>query len=163
MAVLEDLLRPNLKLVVCGSAVGKKSAEAGAYYAGPGNKFWRVLHEVGLTPRQLAPTEFANLLDHGIGLTDLAKLQSGNDVEITSSAYDPAALAERICVLSPRRLAFNGKKAAGVFLGNRTKNLNYGRQTRLFGTTEIWVLPSTSGAASGYWSIKPWHDVADDI
>jgi TDG/mug DNA glycosylase family protein len=26
------------------------SALRGAYYAGPGNKFWKTLHEVGLIP-----------------------------------------------------------------------------------------------------------------
>ena len=58
--------------MICGSAAGRRSAAAGAYYAGPGNKFWRILHESGLTPRRLAPEEFALLPDVGIGLTDLA-------------------------------------------------------------------------------------------
>ncbi len=160
MPVLDDLLRPNLKLVICGSAVGRKSAEAGAYYAGPGNKFWSVLHEVGLTSVRLKPTDFTKLLDYRIGLTDLAKSQSGNDAEIASNAYDPLALTERIRTFSPSRLAFNGKKAASVFLGRPTGKLDYGKQSGLIGSTEIWILPSTSGAANGFWSIRPWRDIA---
>src|SRR3546814_13773735 len=49
--VLPDVLAPGLRLVFCGSAAGRKSAELGAYYAGPGNKFWPTLYEIGLTPR----------------------------------------------------------------------------------------------------------------
>jgi len=37
-----------------GNAAGTVSARIGAPYAGPGNGFWRTLHEVGLTPSLLA-------------------------------------------------------------------------------------------------------------
>jgi TDG/mug DNA glycosylase family protein len=61
--VLDDLLKHGLKLVVCGTAAGARSAELKQYYAGPGDKFWRTLFELGLTPRQLAPGEAELLLD----------------------------------------------------------------------------------------------------
>ena len=77
--VLPDLLRPGLRVVICGSAAGAVSAARGAYYAGPGNKFWRILAEVGLTPRRLEPGEFREVLNFGIGLTDLVKTHSGSD------------------------------------------------------------------------------------
>ena len=69
MNALPDVLRPGLRLVICGSAAGAVSAARGAYYAGPGNKFWPILAEVGLTPRLLRPDEFATLPAFGIGLT----------------------------------------------------------------------------------------------
>ena len=77
--VLPDVIVPDLKIVFCGSAAGEKSARVGAYYAGPGNKFWRVLYEVRLTPRRLQPNEFSILPQFGIGLTDLVKTVSGGD------------------------------------------------------------------------------------
>jgi hypothetical protein len=43
--VLPDLLAPGLRLVVCGSAAGVRSAQLGQYYAGRGNKLWRTLAE----------------------------------------------------------------------------------------------------------------------
>ena len=55
MSVLPDVLAPGLRAVFCGTAAGTKSAIAGAYYAGPGNKFWPTLHAIGLTPRRFAP------------------------------------------------------------------------------------------------------------
>src|ERR1700753_3045292 len=53
--VLPDVLEPGLRVVFCGTAPGTASARAGAYYAGPGNRFWVTLHEVGLTPVLLRP------------------------------------------------------------------------------------------------------------
>ncbi|HEU5143069.1 MAG TPA: uracil-DNA glycosylase family protein [Solirubrobacterales bacterium] len=50
MAVLPDLVRPGLRVVFCGTAAGTASARAGAYYAGPGNRFWETLRVTGLTP-----------------------------------------------------------------------------------------------------------------
>ena len=58
--MLPDVLEPNLRVVFCGTAAGSASARAGAYYAGPGNSFWRTIHAIGLTPRQLRPQEFAS-------------------------------------------------------------------------------------------------------
>jgi TDG/mug DNA glycosylase family protein len=60
---LPDLLRPGLRLVICGTAAGRTSAAQRAYYAGRGNKFWRVLHEVGLTVTEFRPRDYALLLE----------------------------------------------------------------------------------------------------
>jgi len=79
IAILPDLLANDLDLVIVGAAAGRVSAERRLYYAGPGNQFWRILHEVGLTPIELRPDDYAKLLDYGIGLTDLAKGACGAD------------------------------------------------------------------------------------
>ena len=79
MPVLPDQLRPNLRVVFCGSAAGTMSALRGAYYAGRGNRFWPTLYEIGLTPRLFRPEEFGLLPGLGIGLTDLAKDVFGSD------------------------------------------------------------------------------------
>ena len=78
--VLPDVLGSGLSIVFCGSAAGAASARAGAYYAGPGNRFWPTLYRVGLTPRILAPADFRTVRRYGIGLTDLCKTESGSDV-----------------------------------------------------------------------------------
>jgi double-stranded uracil-DNA glycosylase len=162
--LLDDLLRPGLRLVICGTAAGERSAKVGAYYAGPGNKFWRVLHEVGLTPdRALLPSEFRELLSYGIGLTDLAKAVSGMDHTLMGHSFDPTRFKLVVGRFAPRALAFNGKKAASVYLARPTKRIGYGRQAERIGETALYVLPSTSGAASGAWSIEPWRTVAADV
>ena len=73
---LPDQLRPNLRLVFVGTAASTRSAELGHYYAHPGNRFWRAIHEAGLVPRRYQPDEFRALLPLGIGFTDLNTQES---------------------------------------------------------------------------------------
>jgi double-stranded uracil-DNA glycosylase len=161
MHILEDLLRPNLRLVVCGTAAGTRSAEIGAYYAGRGNKFWRTIHAVGLTPHLVAPEDWRSLDAFGIGFTDMAKSHFGMDKDLPSGCFDAGRLRAAIGEIQPGVLAFNGKTAAKAFLGRGS--VGYGRDEETIGKTAIWVLPSTSGAASGTWSIDPWKQLADSI
>lgn len=152
------MLEPGLSVVFCGTAAGAVAARAGAPYAGPGNRFWWVLHEVGLTPRELAPSEFRELPRHGIGLTDVAKHTSGSDASLARSDFDAGAVVAKIERHAPRILVFVGKRAAQEVLGVRVE---YGRQPASIGRSEVWVVPSTSGAARGAWDLAPWHALAD--
>ena len=155
--ILPDLLRPGLRLVFCGSAPSRASAARQAYYAGPGNRFWPILAEAGLTPRRFAPAEYPGLLELGIGLTDLAKQASGMDRELPPGAYDPHGLRARLRAIRPAMLAFTGKAAAAAALGRPGASLAYGRTAwEEPGLPPVWVLPSTSGAARGFWDARPW-------
>lgn len=160
MAVLPDVLRPGLRIVFCGTGAGRRSAEVGAYYAKPGNRFWPTLHAVGLTPRQFDPHDFTTVIDHGIGLTDVAKAHVGQDSDLVVTDADIADLAVRTGAVSPRYLAFTSKKAASLFLKRPTGRLSYGLQTATLGATGLIVLPSPSGLATSYWTIEPWREAA---
>lgn len=155
--VLPDLLRPGLRAVFCGTAAGTASARARAYYAGPGNRFWSVLHEIGLTPTQLTPSEFKRLPEHGIGLTDICKVLHGSDEEVGTVEFDVARLEAQISGVEPANLAFNGKNAAR---GALERSVDYGLQPERIGGASVWVLPSTSGAARGYWNVEHWRELA---
>ena len=155
--VLPDVLMPGLKLVFCGTAAGKRSAAEHAYYAHPGNLFWRALHGAGLTPRLLAPHEFPLLPQFGIGLTDLAKRHSGNDNQLPHDAFDVAALHTKVRRYQPRLLAFTSKNAARIALGHA---VDYGIQPERIGHTQLFVLPSPSGQARGHWDLLPWQALA---
>jgi TDG/mug DNA glycosylase family protein len=157
MAILPDLIRPGLRVVFCGTAVGTASANVGAYYAGRGNRFWSTLHLVGLTPRELDPTEYRLLLDHGIGLTDVCKTKSGSDQEVGTAGFDIGRLHSLIEANGPKLVAFNGKAAGKAVLG---REVEFGSQPERIGGARVFVLPSTSGAARAYWDLRPWHDLA---
>jgi TDG/mug DNA glycosylase family protein len=158
--ILPDVLLPGLRVVFCGTAAGTVSAARGAYYAGPGNRFWTILAATGLTPRRLAPEEFHLLPQFAIGLTDLAKSVCGADIDLPRRSFDPEALQRRIRAVRPKFLAFNGKKAASLFLGIPGPRLCYGRQPPMPDFAEIFVLPSTSAAARASWDQRPWFDLA---
>lgn len=162
MAVLSDLLEPNLITVICGRAVGKKSAEVRAPYANPGNKFWKILAEIGLTDHKLDPHDYQRLLNFRIGLTDLNKTEIGVDKDINQFADNPVALMKKVEFFRPKILAFNGKKSASVFCkwAFQSRNISYGLQEEQAGNTQIFVLPSTSGLASKFWEPRYWQEMA---
>jgi TDG/mug DNA glycosylase family protein len=152
--VLPDLLRPGLRLVICGSAAGTVSAARGAYYAGPGNKFWDILHRIGLTPRRFRPEEYPLLLELGIGLTDLCKTAFGPDASLPRDGYDLPGLRARLAAAAPTLLAFNGKAAASCWLGLRAPRFGWWE-----GAPPVMVLPSTSGLACRSWQEAPWLEL----
>jgi double-stranded uracil-DNA glycosylase len=156
--ILPDLLRPGLALVFCGTAAGERSAREGAYYAHPGNLFWRALHEAGITPRRFVPADFPALLELRIGLTDLAKRHSGNDADLPPDAFDVPQLLARIERCQPRLLAFTSKAAARAALGRPIDA--YGPQPERLGDTQVYALPSPSGQARRHWDIGPWRQLA---
>jgi double-stranded uracil-DNA glycosylase len=163
MPILPDLLVPNLKLVFCGTAASIIAAREKAYYANPTNRFWRTLYSVGLTPRQLSPKEFPQLLDYGIGLTDVAKDAKGNDVDLLKTDFDPEEFLQKMAEYQPQVIAFTSKKAASVALYTTTGKLTYGLQAKKLEQSQVWILTSPSGLARSYWDETVWQALADFI
>jgi double-stranded uracil-DNA glycosylase len=153
---LPGLLRLGLRLLVCGTAAGRASA---VRYAERGNRFWHVLHEVGLTATVSQPGDYAPLLEARIGLIDLAEYVAGEDAALPSNALYAAGLRDVAEAIKPRALAFNGKTTASMFYHGGTHRLSYGRQSERIGETAVYVLPSTA-ATSAFWSIEPWRELA---
>src|SRR3984957_17530371 len=114
---LPDQLQENLRLVFVGTAASTRSAEAGHYYAHPGNRFWRTIHQVGLTPRLYQPREFPELLEFGIGFTDLCKSGGGMDHQALSFPVHPPPFGKKIWPNNPKPVPSTRKKAASLFYG----------------------------------------------
>ena len=162
--LIEDVLAPGLRVVFCGTALGRTSHRERAYYAHKRNNFWPTLHEVGFTTldRPLRPDAYARAPDFGIGLTDLNKTEFGNDHELTRSAYDVAGLRRKIERFGPGVLAFTSLSAGRAFLGSKA---GLGWAPARIGATRIYVLPSTSPAAQWRWVEQKhhWHALAEAV
>jgi TDG/mug DNA glycosylase family protein len=155
--ILLDILAPGLDIVFCGTAVGPKSAQRQAYYAGPGNKFWWTLHRVRLTPTLVAPEDFQSIVQWKLGLTDMAKNIAALDNSLSKSHFSPSSLKAKISKYRPKIVAFTSKRAAEEFFG---RSVQYGLQSATYEGTQFFVLPSPSGAARRYWNEAPWHALA---
>jgi len=160
---LPDQLQDHLRLVFVGTAASTRSADVGHYYAHPGNRFWRTIHEVGLTPRLYEPREFTALLQLGIGFTDLCKSGAGMDHQALAFPGCIPAFREKRRRYQPKTIGFTSKRAASLFYGRPTKAVTLGRQPPSEGFPVIFVLASPSGAASGSWSVQAWQQLADWI
>jgi TDG/mug DNA glycosylase family protein len=158
--IIDDVLPPGLAVVFCGMAAGPKSAREKTPYVGPNNKFWPTLKANGLIPADFAPRDFRRLPDHGIGLTDVAKTQSGADSKIVVTGRDVARLHAAIRKVRPRVVAFVGKTAAAHFFGCATKDLALGRQPAMWEGVVVFVLSSPSARAHTHWQARSWQALA---
>lgn len=126
---LSDELPTGIVAVICGTAAGNTSATVGSYYADPSNCFWKVLHQVHLSPHEIKSRDFASLSGFGIGLTDLAKVHSGRDHELPAECYDVPRFRQTIIKCKPSIVGFNGKGAARGFYGLGPRDsIEYGPQ-----------------------------------
>ena len=158
--LVPDLLAPNLKLVFCGTAPSSASAKAKAYYAKSGNRFWPTLHAVGVTPRRFAPRDYGQLIELGIGLTDLCKAHSGTDAQLPVDAFDKASFEQKMLRYQPQMIAFTSKNAAQTWLGHP---VDYGLQAELLGSSRLFVLTSPSGLATRFFDIEVWRTLAHHL
>ena len=156
--ILPDVLEPGLRVVFCGTAPGTASARAGAYYAGPGNRFWTTLHEVGLTPvlaraRRIRPPARVRHRPH-------RRQQDGfgSDREVGRRGFDPWRLPQAIAAVGPATSPSTARTRRGP--RSAARSTTAAGPERIGGAT-VWVLPSTSGAARRFWDIGPWRDLAD--
>jgi TDG/mug DNA glycosylase family protein len=154
--VSTELLATDLKLVICRTAPGPKDAEAEPY-AATGDRLWSTLHSVGLTPRELAPSEWRSLLEFRIGLVELAGMDpSGQDRGVRFEGGKE--LRRKIREYQPGMLVFNGKQAAKDYFQMPT--VVYGLLPATIGTTKLFVCPSTRGGAKGSWDPRWWELMA---
>jgi TDG/mug DNA glycosylase family protein len=121
----------------------------GHYYAGPGNLFWRCLHESGLTPARLAPHEDRRVLEWGIGITDCVARPTRSAGDVAKVEFHAAAplLLAKIERLRPRIVCFNGLTGARACFDPAAQ---LGPQAASFGPARVFVVPSTSAANAGF-------------
>jgi TDG/mug DNA glycosylase family protein len=144
------VIAPDLRVLFCGINPGLYTAAIGHHFGRPGNRFWTALHRSGFTPRVVSPYEERQLLDLGLGITNIVNkatrvaeeltlddLHAGaRKVERTVRRYRPRVLA--VLGLGAYRLAFGRPKAT------------IGEQPDRMGDTRIWVLPNPSGRTASY-------------
>jgi double-stranded uracil-DNA glycosylase len=80
-----DLIGPKLRVLFCGINPGLYSAATRHHFARPGNRFWPALYAGGFTQRILAPWEEGELLELGLGITNLVARATASAAELASA------------------------------------------------------------------------------
>ena len=132
-------------VLFCGINPGLYSAATGLHFARPGNRFWPALHLSGFTPRQLKPSEQAEVTRYGLGITNIAPRATAQAAELTPAELRDGA-ARLLTLINDRhpsviaiagitayRTAFDRPKATA------------GPQPEPLGTARLWILPNPSG------------------
>ncbi|BCM89154.1 G/U mismatch-specific DNA glycosylase [Abditibacteriota bacterium] len=147
---MADILGPDLRVVFCGINPSVYSVVVGHHFARPGNRFWPTLYASGFTPRRFSPDEDGQLLELGLGITNVAEPSSVAAADLTNEQikaggkilrakiekFQPQVLA--VLGIGAYRLAFDAPKAT------------LGLQEKRLGDTHIWVLPNPSGLNAHY-------------
>src|SRR3954451_23623294 len=68
---LTDQIGPGLRVLFVGINPGVRSAVTGHHFAGPSNRFWKLLAESRLLPQPLTYQEDARLGESGFAITNL--------------------------------------------------------------------------------------------
>ena len=142
---IPDVVAPGLSVLFSGINPGLWSAATGHHFARPGNRFWPTLHRSGFTPRQLRPDEQWELLDLGLGITNVAPRATARADELSRDELVAGAqtLREKVERLRPGWLAVVGIGAYRTGFGRPEAVV--GPQRTAFGETRVWVLPNPSG------------------
>jgi TDG/mug DNA glycosylase family protein len=117
---LEDLLRPELRVVCVGINPSCVSVEAGHYYQGRlGKLFYRRLERAGVLPAG-SGWEDDRAFDAGIGFTDIVKRPTTRAAELRAAEYEHGkrALQSKLEACRPGLIVFTFKKTATVLLGH---------------------------------------------
>jgi TDG/mug DNA glycosylase family protein len=144
-ATIPDVIAPDLRVLFCGINPGLYSGATGYHFARPGNRFWPALYASGFTPRRLDPSEQAELVDYGLGITNLVARATARADELTAAELREGGdiLVRKVARYRPRRLAIVGITAyRGAF--GRPKAV-VGRQPEPIAGVPVWVLPNPSG------------------
>jgi TDG/mug DNA glycosylase family protein len=144
-----DLLGDGLTVLFCGINPGRRSGATGYHFAGPGNRFWRVLHRAGFTDRELRPDETDALLDAGFGITNLVPRTTASAKELRPDEF--AGSAERLRgIVAMHRPAVVAVLGIGAYRQAFARDAQIGRQPGTPTGAVTHVLPNPSGLQARY-------------
>ncbi len=140
---LSDVVGPGMRLLVVGLNPSLYSADAGAGYARPGNRFWPAARAAGLATRDRDPAHALHA--HGMGMTDIVKRATTKASELSRAEYRTGmARVERLVRwLEPGAVCFVGLTGWRDAVDPKARA---GLQAQPIGGRPAYVMPSTSGA-----------------
>ena len=147
---IPDVIAMDLSVLFCGINPGLWSAATGHHFARPGNRFWPALYRGGFVPRPLRPDEQAELLDYGLGITNLVARGSARADELSAAELRAGGriLMRKLRRYRPRWLAVLGVTAYRSAFGHRDASV--GPRPERLGGAGVWVLPNPSGLNAHY-------------
>lgn len=147
---VRDVVAPGLDVLFCGINPGLYTAAIGHHFGRPGNRFWKVLHLAGFTPRELSPFEERELPRYGCGITNLVNRATARADELDGDALarGGARLERTVRRWRPRAVAVLGMDAYRAAFGRR--RVAVGPQPEPLAGAALWVLPNPSGLQASY-------------
>ena len=145
-----DVIAQGLAVLFCGINPGLYSAATGHHFARPGNRFWPALKAAGFTKHLMQPWEERQLLEHGLGITNLVARGTATAAELTAEELrnGRAVLKRKVLYYRPQAVAILGIDAYRLAFSSPWARL--GQQPDRLGDATLWVLPNPSGLNAHY-------------
>jgi len=147
---LPDVIAPNLRVLFCGINPGLYTAAVGHHFARPGNRFWPALHKSGFTDRLVSPFDEQELLQSGIGISNVVPHATAAAAELTRDDFIAGGrrLAAKVKRYQPRIVAILGVGAYRQAFDKPKAKI--GEQLERIHDARVWVLPNPSGLNANY-------------
>jgi double-stranded uracil-DNA glycosylase len=147
---VDDLITEHLAVLFCGINPGTVSGSTGRHFARKGNRFWKLLFAGGFTDRLLDPVEQGELLELGLGITNLVDrvTAAAKDLSTAELVAGAAALSAKVARFSPVVVAFLGLDAYRKAFSR--PGALVGRQSEDLAGSIVWLLPNPSGLQARY-------------
>ena len=141
--------RPRILFV--GINPSLRSAEVGHHFAGPGNPFWRLLHQARLILEPFTYEDDVRLPEWGFALTNICArpTRAASELKPGEFAAGRTRLARLITRLQPDVVAFVGVTVYRAFFGPRVTQ-GAGPKPERIGPARVFVLPNPSGLNAAY-------------
>lgn len=148
MQPIADHLASRLDIVFVGYNPSIRSSRTGHHYANPSNRFWKMVHGAGLTPRLYRSDEGGELLSLGLGFTNIVARPTRSAAEITKEEYAEGRrlLRLKLETYRPKAACFVGKGVYEQYAGKRAAGWGFQEDdASLVPGVRAFVGPSTSG------------------
>lgn len=150
---LRDRVGAQVRVLLVGINPGVRSALIGHHFAGHSNRFWKLLHEAGLTPDRIRSEDDARLPEWGFGITNLIARPTPGIDTLTSDEYVEGIriLRRKVRRWKPEVVAFIGVTLFRAVFGKRTsERVALGEQHDTFEGARVFVLPNPSGRNANF-------------
>lgn len=152
---LSDHIQPGVMILFVGINPGLRSAQIGHHFAGPSNRFWKLLYESHLVAESLTYRDDGRLPEWGLGLTNIIGRPSRGIDTLSAEEYrgGMATLTGKVRQFRPRIVALLGVTIYRMMYGSdRTlpSRLPLGPTERNIAGVPIFLLPNPSGRNAHY-------------
>lgn len=151
--LLKDRIRLPVRLLLVGINPGMRSWQVGHHFAGPSNRFWKLLYDSRLVPEPIGFADDDRLPEWGIGMTNLIPRATPGIDTLRREEYMAGArtLRRRIRRVKPEMVAFVGVTLfRSVFARPAGQPVALGPQEERIEGARVFVLPNPSGRNANF-------------
>jgi TDG/mug DNA glycosylase family protein len=150
---LRDRIRAPVRVLLVGINPGVRSSQVGHHFAGPSNRFWKLLHESGLVSEPIGFADDSRLSEWGFGITNLIPRPTPGIDTLRPAEYvaGAKALRRKVRRVKPEMVAFVGVTLFRSVFGRRPgQPVALGLQEERLEGARVFVLPNPSGRNANF-------------